>query len=668
MIAPSSLTTPQYIYLAAVGCYLLFFALFLRLFWWKRYADVNFWNRRPLLSVEGLTARARELSQALPRFTVLVPARNEADVIERTVEHMAALQYPPELYEVLVVTDEKEALAALRRREQAVATAAEAMRAGGAKLERLGPESEAGALIFALLGACALDGFDEVRRRLGRSDGLHMLERVPAHLLRPMIWEAADRLMQRKGKRVAPALLRLLRIRLTGATDEDLQSAYAGLLSLAIPTAVAFASLRGGDGRALGQRLAALAAQAHHSLTREIIQSMCDSLAAGLLERLDAASRDPGLEERLSGTFREIFPTTQDIMERKVAEFQSRSGVPTLKHEVVPRDFDGDLGGRRLGVEVPSTKGRALNWALAAIDGRTTWCGFYDAESRPDPKVMLYVAHRVLESRAAGTAEPRIFQGPVFQVRNWYEMGAFCKIASLYQAIAHDWYLPALFRRLPFVGGTNLMIQAKLLREIGGYDAASLTEDLELGTRAYLRAGAWPEYLPYPSSEQTPPTFAGFYRQRLRWATGHLQVMNKVRAMPACDEAQKRRLLRTLWFKGQGEWIFYQTATLVPPIIITLWFFDLVDPNVLGTAWHVGMNLLSTAYLGFTIYAFFRYLEHLDQSARPRRWLGQLGALAQLLVLPLAAFLFPVPYSSAMVLTTLGRGPSQWVKTPRTRE
>ncbi|HWI52725.1 MAG TPA: glycosyltransferase [Symbiobacteriaceae bacterium] len=664
----AQLSTPQYLYLAAVGCYLLFFCLFLRLFWWKRYADMHFWKRRPILAVDSLLERARTLGHAPPRFTILVPARNEADVIERTVDHMSALQYPPELYELLVVTDEKEALAADRRRVQAVDSAVTAMQRGSSACARLGPETEGGALVLALLGALALDGFDEVRRRLGRSEGLHMLQRVPGPLLRPMIWEAADRLTQRKGKKVAPALLRLLRIRLPGASDEDLQSAYAGLLSLAIPSSVAYCSLRGGDGKALGQRLAALAAQAHHSLTREIIQSMCESLAAGLLERLEVVAREADLSERLCALYREIFPTTQDIMDRKVAEFQGRPGLPVLKHEVVPRDFDGDLGGRRLGVEVPSTKGRALNWALNAIDGRTTWCGFYDAESRPDPKVMLYVAHRVLEAKAANDQQPRIFQGPVFQVRNWYEMGAFCKIASLYQAIAHDWYLPALFRRLPFVGGTNLMVEARLIREIGGYDASSLTEDLELGTRAYLRAGAWPEYLPYPSSEQTPPTFAGFYRQRLRWATGHLQVMHKIKAMDACDEEQKRRLLKTLWFKGQGEWIFYQAATLVPPLIITLWFFDLVDPNVLGTPWHVGMNLLSTAYLGFTIYAFFRYLEHLDQSARPRRWLGQLGALAQLLVLPLAAFLFPVPYSSAMVLATLGRGPSQWVKTPRTRE
>ena len=660
------LTMPQTIYLGAVGCYLLFFALFLRLFWWKRYADRHFWKRRPHLSVDRLRARAQGLGQALPRFTVLVPARNEADVIERTVDHMSRLEYPPELYEVLVVTDEKEALAAERRRNTAVANGAAAMRQGA--VDRLGAESESAALILALLGACALDGFDEVSRRLGRSEGLRMLQRVPAPLLRPMVWEAADRLTQRRGKKVAPALLRLLRIRLPAATDENLQSAYAGLLSLAIPSAVAFARLRGADGHALGRRLAALAAQAHHSLTREIIHSMCDALAAGLLERLELAAESPDLEARLGAIYREIFPTTQDIMDRKVRELAGQRDRPVLKHEVVPRDFDGDLGGRRLGVEVPSTKGRALNWALSAIDGRTTWCGFYDAESRPDPNVMLYVAHKVLEAKAHDAPPPRIFQGPVFQVRNWYEMGAFCKIASLYQAIAHDWYLPALFRRLPFVGGTNLMVEARLLKEIGGYDSSSLTEDLELGTRAYLRAGAWPEYLPYPSSEQTPPTFAGFYRQRLRWATGHLQVMGKIRAMEQCDPAKKERLLRTLWFKGQGEWIFYQSATLVPPVIITLWFFDLVDPNVLGTAWHVGMNLLSTAYLGFTIYAFFRYLAFLDQSARPRRWLGQLGALAQLLVLPLAAFLFPVPYSSAMVLASLGRGPSQWVKTPRTRE
>lgn len=658
------LTAPQWIYLGAVGCYLLFFLLFLRLFWWKRYADRHFWHRRPILSREGVADRALRLGQPLPRFSILVPARNEADVIERTVDHMMGLEYPPELYEVLVVTDEKEALAADRRRAFATETTVAALRGTAPPPP---PDSEAAGLALALHGALALEEFESVRAQMLSPTDLHLLRRIPEGLLRPLIWEAADRML--RGRRdLARTMIRMLAARLPGAGEDELQISYANLLTLAIPAAIAHHRQRGGDGRTLGRRLASLAAQAHHSLTREIILGMSDTLAASILDRLEAVRGEGALAGRLASLYREIYPTTQDILARKVREQSRQPCLPVLKHVMVPPDFDGHLNGRRLDVEVPSTKGRALNYALSYVDGRSHWCGFYDAESRPDSRSLLYVAHRVLEARETGAEEPRIFQGPVFQVRNWYEMGPFCKIASLYQAVAHDWYLPALFRRLPFVGGTNLYIQAKLLREIGGYDSSSLTEDLELGTRAYLRAGAWPEYLPYPSSEQTPPTFAGFYRQRLRWATGHLQVMAKVKAQVGCDERKRKHLLKTLWLKGQGEWIFYQTATLVPPLIIALWALDLVDPNVLPPAWHLGMNLLSTVYLGFTIYAFFRYLGHLDPAGRPRRWMGQLGALAQLLVLPLAAFLFPVPYSSALLLAAFGRGPSQWVKTPRTRE
>ncbi|MFZ5813677.1 MAG: glycosyltransferase [Bacillota bacterium] len=659
------LNTAEWLYLVAVGLHLFFFALFLRLLWWKRYADTHYWNRRPVLSMEGLIERARKHGHALPRISVIVPARNEADVIERTVDHLTGMEYPVDLYELLVVTDEKEALAAEHRRDAAVSTAAAAIREGSLPP---GHETEAGGLVLALLGGLALEGLDEVSRRLGRSDGLQQLRRMPAPLLRPIIWETSLQLLKKGGPRSDHRLLRLLRTRLPQLSEEQLQGVYAALLSLAIPSAVAFAGLRGEDAAALGRRLASLAAQAHHSLTREILQSMCASLAAGLMDRLGQLGGDPRLEERLAAAFREVFPTTQDIMERKVAEYQGRPDRPLVKHVVVPRDFDGDLGGVCLGLEVPSTKGRALNWALSFVDGRSSWCGFYDAESRPDARAMLYVAHRVLDHRISGRALPRIFQGPVFQVRNWYDMGPFCKIASLYQTINHDWHLPVVFRRLPFVGGTNVYVERKLLQEIRGFDSSTLTEDLELGTRAWLMAGAWPEYLPYPSSEQTPPTFLGFYRQRLRWASGHIQVMNKIQTEASGGVEHRTRLLRELWWKGQAQWIFYQSATLVPLLVLGLWLAGLIDPGVLPPAWRYSLNLMSTVYIGFTIYAFFRYLRYLDQTSRPLQWMGQLAAVGQLLILPLAAFLFPIPYSSALVLAALGKGPSHWVKTPRTKE
>ncbi len=658
------LDTAGWVYLTAVGLHLFFFLLFLRLLWWKRYAEARYWKRRPALSLERLTARARALGLALPRISLIVPARNEADVIERTVDHLAALTYPPHLYEVLVVTDEKEAQAAEQSRAAAVAAAARALR-GQADVP--GPETPAGGLILALAAALALEGIGEVSRRLGPNEGLRHLKRIPAPQLRPLIWDAACRFMRKNGRGLEYQLLRSLRNRLPGLGQEPLQRAYAALLSLAIPCAVAFASLRGEDGAALGRRLASLAAQAHHSLTRELILSLSASLAANVAARLEALAADPQLEARLGEAYREVYPTTQDIMERKVAEYSRRKGAPAVRHVVVPADFDGRLGGRCLGVPVPSTKGRALNWALGFIDGRSTWCGFYDAESRPDARVLLYLAHRVLESHATGAPLPRIFQGPVFQVRNWYDMGAFCKLASLFTAISHEWHLPVVYRSIPFVGGTNVFVETKLLLEIGGFDATTLTEDLELGTRAWLKARTWPEYLPYPSSEQTPPTFIGFYRQRLRWASGHIQVMRKIRA-EGNGSPEARRLLRSLWFKGQGQWLFYQAATLVPLTVLVLWALGLVDPTVLPPAWRYGLHMISTMYIGFAVYIFLRYMRYVDPASRPVMWLGQLGAVGQILVLPLAGFLFPVPYFSALVLDAVGKGPSSWVKTPRTRE
>jgi hypothetical protein len=78
--------------------------------------------------------------------------------------------------------------------------------------------------------------------------------------------------------------------------------------------------------------------------------------------------------------------------------------------------------------------------------------------------------------------------------------------------------------------------------------------------------------------------------------------------------------------------------------------------------------IFSFIYFSFTFYAFSRYSPYFDTSRRPTTLLGQAGVLAGLLVLPLAAFLFPVPFTSALVLKMLGKEPKTWVKTPRTRE
>lgn len=459
---------PQLMYLCLVVVYMFFFLLFLRYFIWKYYADKHYWSKRKVLSARDLEISAREKGKRLPMFSILVPAREEADVIGRTIEHLAGLNYPCSLFEIVVITDEKE------------------------------------------------------------------LSTGKSH-------------------------------------------------------------------------------------------------------------------------------TTQQVVEDKIREFAVRGNCPVLKHVMVPYDFDGDFQGQCLGKPVPSTKGRALNYGLSFIDASADICGFYDAESHPQADVLLYIAGDWINS---GKSD-RIWQGPVFQVRNFFHLSPVTKIASLYQALSHEWYMPILMKKLPFVGGTNLFIESQLLVKISGFDCNALTEDLEIGVRAYLAEDAWPDYFPYISTEQTPETYRSFYRQRLRWAAGHIQVIEKFRNTPKYSGVKKDRILRTLLLKGEVEWILYQLAVLIPLVVVWLSCKGLLDPSVLPHGFHMFLRSLIFIYFGFTYYLYI---------AKYYRFMIKIGitntlfALIELLVLPLAGFLLPLPYTGALILKAFNSQPRAWVKTPRTRE
>ncbi|MCL4425978.1 MAG: glycosyltransferase [Firmicutes bacterium] len=657
------MTLPQWIYIIAVTIYVGFFFLFLRFFVWKRYAEKNYWRRRPELSQEKIESLASLHGREAPYLSVVIPARNESDVIEKTIDHMCGLNYAKNRYEVIVVTDEKETLARQEAEKVVIPKTLEVIEGQGlperGQLNRRVNE--------LLLGALTHFCFKECGSAVRPHKDLLALDEIPplaGPKQRALIREISLEILRGKGKIPLSRLFLLLRRALPGLALEEMRRVYPIYLSLAMPVVAAFCRFRPDLDRRIVAKMIRYTAQANHRVTRKILASLTEVVSNRIIGQIYLLKKQHRLKSFLLNNYAECFPTTQEIVERRRSELAVQRQGPRLKHVCVPYDFDGAFPGRRTGQMVPSTKGRALNYALAFVDPDSEMCGFYDAESRPEPDVLLYVAHRRLQDGE----RVKILQGPVFQVRNFYEMSPFCKIASLYQAIAHDWYLPALFRRLPFVGGTNLYVDTHLLFQIKGYDQQSLTEDLELGARAYLEHGAWPEYLPYFSSEQTPPTIQAFFRQRLRWGTGHLQVMDKIRRESHYAPDRKRPLLRELFLKGHVEWVTYQTATFVPPTVLILWWSGYVDPNILPDAVRWGLNLMSAIYISFTIYAYHRYSRLLDRWAAPASLLGRGGVIAQLFFLPLAAFFFPVPYSSALVLKTLGKHPTTWTKTPRTKE
>lgn len=359
--------------------------------------------------------------------------------------------------------------------------------------------------------------------------------------------------------------------------------------------------------------------------------------------------------------------TTQAVVEQKLAELGSKPGLPGLRHLVVPEDFDGQLHGLCLGRAVPSTKGRALNYALPYRNRQTEICAFYDAESRPDKEALLYVAYRFLESGG----QVRLWQGPVYQVRNFFQLYPINKVAALYQSVSHEWNLPALMRQLPFAGGTNLFVASGLLDEIGGFDHRSLTEDLELGIRAYVEAGAWPEYIPYPSTEQTPATYRAFFRQRLRWGSGYLQVMEKLqqgRSQTPVERKRARKMLRVLLWKGPVEWIFFQTMILFPPLAFLLSLFGHLEPQQLFAELGVIINITVCVYFLFTFERLRHFLPFINFDLAPQSRLRRILAVSHLLLIPVAGFFFIAPFTTSLVLKVLHRQPATWVKTPRTKE
>lgn len=76
---------------------------------WVFFAGMSFWLLYlVLLLVVALLHRSKEANaESIPvkRFAIIVPAHNEAGVIERTLSSLASIDYPAELFTVLVVAD-----------------------------------------------------------------------------------------------------------------------------------------------------------------------------------------------------------------------------------------------------------------------------------------------------------------------------------------------------------------------------------------------------------------------------------------------------------------------------------------------------------------------------------------------------------------------------------
>ncbi|MGY1809838.1 glycosyltransferase [Blastococcus sp. SYSU D00669] len=158
-------------------------------------------------------------------------------------------------------------------------------------------------------------------------------------------------------------------------------------------------------------------------------------------------------------------------------------------------------------------KSGALNDALAGVDAEVVLV--FDADHEPDPYVLRRLV-RHFRDPSVGAVMGRCI------IRNGHEstMATTVFVDFLSGYLVNEYGRQAMFE-LPAYGGANCAVRMSTLRELGGWNPHTVTEDTDLTLRVLLRG----ERVRYDVSavdyEEAVISARRFWTQRYRWARGH---------------------------------------------------------------------------------------------------------------------------------------------------
>jgi len=171
----------------------------------------------------------------------------------------------------------------------------------------------------------------------------------------------------------------------------------------------------------------------------------------------------------------------------------------------------------------PRTKPRVLNVALQQARG--TYVVVWDVEDAPHPQQVIQAVAAFDRLRET---EPDVI---CLQARLAFDSDLVARpnLLTRWQTAAYNLqfglFLPALDRlRLPVpLGGTSNFFRVDALKELGGWDAWNVTEDLDLGIRI-ARRGFRVRMLDSTTWEEPNPVLWNSIRQWSRWKKGAMQT------------------------------------------------------------------------------------------------------------------------------------------------
>jgi 1,2-diacylglycerol 3-beta-glucosyltransferase len=285
-------------------------------------------------------------------------------------------------------------------------------------------------------------------------------------------------------------------------------------------------------------------------------------------------------------------------------------------------------------------KSGALNDALQIARGEIVVV--FDADHRPHSDALRRLV-RHFEDPAVSAVQGRC------RILNADDSPLARLVAIDYLAgyLVNEYGRQSLFR-LPAYGGANCAVRASVLRELGGWNPRSVTEDTDLTLRCALSGRRIRYDVTAVDEEQAVQTLRQFWRQRYRWARGHQQIWREFRgAVWRCPHFSLAERLETTLFLLVFHLPVISGAGL---LILGLWICGVVTP-------------LDPAY-AFVLWTllFLGPLAELGAGLL-LAGAGRRNALALVYFLPV--FLVSIALcSKAWVDGLLGR-PYSWVKTQR---
>ena len=157
----------------------------------------------------------------------------------------------------------------------------------------------------------------------------------------------------------------------------------------------------------------------------------------------------------------------------------------------------------------------------------------------------------------------------------WGHLNRGCSLFTLLQSLSIDAHFPGeQFARAGLgyafnFNGTAGVWRAAAIRDAGGWKADTLTEDLDLSYRAFLRgwSARYTAELEVPA--ELPLTFAAYRRQQHRWARGSLEcAMRYLPLVWRSNRSSKWKIQASLHLTGYGIHLLMLALSFLLPAVL----------------------------------------------------------------------------------------------------